>query len=344
MEKGRSIANLFWDLRVATPNSVHHKTWTEAKIFKKNMKFVNAKSSSVEYVPTLNNWVWTLEGIELLLKKIAAKYGVTSVWLRHLNQDPIENFFGSIRSQGCRNVNPTPDGFEAAFSSLLINSLSSVHAPGANCEVDNCHALHVVLITSGGCKEQLNCELSEIPDIEFTPLEDKSDPRIVGGLQYVSGYFIKTAKKRVFKGCSESSLRPRWPPVRLRVCVAWRPRWALRSLDRDLLIEADIVQSWIPTPQGDSDEEETAWLANAMMQIVVTLFPERGRDALITAATSDEQEDSAGTSVPDVTRDEVETAVGRLKEKNTALGPDGIPGRAWVLAMEALGPRVERLF
>lgn len=82
-------------------------------------------------------------------KKIAAKYGVTSVWLRHLNQDPIEIFFGSIWSQGCRNVNPTPNGFEAAFSRLLINSLSSVHAPGTNCEADNCHALHEVLITSG---------------------------------------------------------------------------------------------------------------------------------------------------------------------------------------------------
>ncbi|KAH9632255.1 hypothetical protein HF086_002890 [Spodoptera exigua] len=119
------------------------------------------------------------------------------------NSDPIENFFGSIRSQGCRNVNPTPDGFEAAFSSLLINSLTSVHAAGANCEVDDCHTLHKVLITSGGCKEQINCDLSEIPDIEFTPLEDKSDPRIVGGLQYVSGYYIKITKKKVFKGCNE---------------------------------------------------------------------------------------------------------------------------------------------
>nr|XP_049695818.1 uncharacterized protein LOC126054354 [Helicoverpa armigera] len=54
----------------ATPNSIHHKTWMEAKIFLKNMKFVNVKTSNVEYVPTLSNWVWTLEGIELLLKKL----------------------------------------------------------------------------------------------------------------------------------------------------------------------------------------------------------------------------------------------------------------------------------
>lgn len=187
----------------ATPTSIHHKTWNDSKVMLKNMKFINPRTSNNEYVPTLNNWVWTLEGTELLLKKIQTKYGITSVWLRHLNQDPIENFFGSIRSHGCRNVNPTPERFEAAFTTLLVNSLSSVHAPGANCEVDNCVTLHEVLITGGGSKAQTNCELSNIPDITFTPLEEKNDPRVIGGLQYVSGYFVKSAKKKVFKGCVE---------------------------------------------------------------------------------------------------------------------------------------------
>lgn len=57
--------------------------------------------------------------------------------MRHLNQDPIENFFGAIRSHGCRNTNPTPEKFEGAFTTLLINNFSSVHTPaGANCEKD----------------------------------------------------------------------------------------------------------------------------------------------------------------------------------------------------------------
>ncbi|KAJ8717781.1 hypothetical protein PYW07_005711 [Mythimna separata] len=183
----------------ATPTSIHHKTWKECKVMMKDMRFINNKTSNDEYVPTINNWVWTLERFELLLKKIESKYGVTSVWLRHLNQDPIENFFGSIRSHGCRNVNPTPERFESAFTTLLVNSLSSVHAPGANCESDNCETLHEVLITSGGIKEQTNCELSNIPDITFTPLEEKNDPRVIGGLQYVSGYFVKTAKKKYLR-------------------------------------------------------------------------------------------------------------------------------------------------
>ncbi|CAB3222553.1 unnamed protein product [Arctia plantaginis] len=176
----------------ATPTSIHMKVWRESKNMLQKMKFLNRSTLRDEYVPTLNNWVWTLDGTELLLKTLHSKYGVTSVWLRHLNQDPIENFFGCIRSHGCRNVNPTPEKFETAFTTLLVNSLSSVHAPGANCQGDDCYALHEVLITGRGSKEQINCELNTIPDITITPLEDKKDPREIGGLQYVSG---KKSKK-----------------------------------------------------------------------------------------------------------------------------------------------------
>lgn len=42
--------------------------------------------------------------------------------------------------------------------------------------------------------------------------------------------------------------------------------------------------------------------------------------------------------VPHVTRVELKAAVARMK--NTAPGPDGIPGRAWALAIKALGPRL----
>ncbi|CAB3220326.1 unnamed protein product [Arctia plantaginis] len=50
--------------------------------------------------------------------------------------------------------------------------------------------------------------------------------------------------------------------------------------------------------------------------------------------------------VPEVTGVELRVAVLRLKAKNTAPGPDGIPGRAWVLALvdEALEPRLRGFF
>lgn len=103
----------------ARPHSCHHALWNEAKKDLNKMKFVNATSGKVENVPNINNWVWTLDGTQLLLKKLEKEYGITSVWTRHLNQDPIENFFGAIRSHGCRNVNPTSEKFECLHN--IIN-------------------------------------------------------------------------------------------------------------------------------------------------------------------------------------------------------------------------------
>lgn len=43
------------------------------------MKFVNRNTGQTESTPTLNNWVWTLEGIDKLLKNVKEKYDVSSV-------------------------------------------------------------------------------------------------------------------------------------------------------------------------------------------------------------------------------------------------------------------------
>jgi hypothetical protein len=56
--------------------------------------------------------------------------------VRNLNQDPLENLFGGIRSHGVRNVNPTATAFQAALKTMVINNFVSVHSPGANCEDD----------------------------------------------------------------------------------------------------------------------------------------------------------------------------------------------------------------
>lgn len=41
--------------------------------------------------------------------------------------------------------------------------------------------------------------------------------------------------------------------------------------------------------------------------------------------------------IPEVTQVELQV---ELRAKNTAPGPDGIPGRAWLLASEELAPRL----
>ncbi|KAF9409733.1 hypothetical protein HW555_011023 [Spodoptera exigua] len=182
----------------ATPNSAHHQIWIEGVQIFKSMKFVsNGKKQSV---PSITNWVWTLSRIN----KLQNEFNVSSVWL-HLNQDPLENFFGAVRSQGCRNTNPTCDQFESAFTTLLINNISSVHTRG-NCEKDFCDALYSLTInenaeTTSTCS---SFDFSNIIEFNFTPIEIKErDPRIVGPLQYISGYFLKKIKSKIFKTCTD---------------------------------------------------------------------------------------------------------------------------------------------
>ncbi|KAL1489820.1 hypothetical protein ABEB36_013752 [Hypothenemus hampei] len=97
------------------------------------MSFIN-KKRECQRVPCLNNWVVTLNSLEELMQTLKKDYGVGIFKTRHVNQDPIENFFGQIRQQGCRNTNPTAKMFASHFKTLLINNLVQFHSLSANCQ------------------------------------------------------------------------------------------------------------------------------------------------------------------------------------------------------------------
>ena len=80
--------------------------------------------------------------------------------------------------------------------------------------------------------------------------------------------------------------------------------------------------------------------------VITALFPaeEEFAPPLMATPSLGPREDEGIVGVPPVTPEELEAAVSRLRAKNTAPGPDGIPGRAWVLAVQALGDRLRGLF
>ncbi|RVE48224.1 hypothetical protein evm_007081 [Chilo suppressalis] len=119
--------------------SPHHKLWQEALIMLKSVKFLTKKGDgeTVEKsVPSVNNILRTIEGFKSIWQLLSMKYSFDSMLTRNFNQDPLENFFGSIRSLGARNVAPNCVGFEGAFKTLLLNNYSSDHAINSNCEED----------------------------------------------------------------------------------------------------------------------------------------------------------------------------------------------------------------
>jgi hypothetical protein len=60
-------------------NSVHHKLWADPiRIFK-------------------SNWITTLEGFKEIIKKLTSA-AINAVITRNFSQDPLETFFGAVRS------------------------------------------------------------------------------------------------------------------------------------------------------------------------------------------------------------------------------------------------------
>lgn len=115
-------------------NSCHHELWSKAKKVLKTLKYIkrNKVGDKIRItevtVPTVNNFIKTIEAIEDLWKVISGKYGLDAMLTRNFNQDPIENFFGNIRSYGARNVSPNTVAFEGAYKALMLNNYSTPHS------------------------------------------------------------------------------------------------------------------------------------------------------------------------------------------------------------------------
>ncbi|KOB58244.1 Uncharacterized protein OBRU01_25365 [Operophtera brumata] len=265
-----------------TPKSCHHNSWNEAKKVLKTMSFVHA-SGKKEIVPTINNWVWTLEGIEVMLKKIDSEFNITSVWLRHLNQDPIENFFGAVRSHGWRNTNPTPEQFESAYTALLVNSLTSIHAPGGNCENDLGETLFT-LVNDDGCEADNDAEdtvretevdINAILNIELETIESKKrNPKIFAPLQYISGYFVHKAKK-IFKNCE--TCKNDLISVEQLEYLSYREyagrRWLCSPSDSIINIISNLQDATMATLQNKLEVHNLKLYIKTVIDVVIDLKP-----------------------------------------------------------------------
>jgi len=95
------------------------------------------ETKTKKQAPSVINWIKTIKGLQILCKRLL-KDGFKFILLRNFNQDLIENFFGSIRSHGVRNIKPSCENFISSFKSLVINNLTSSNSIGSNCENDDC--------------------------------------------------------------------------------------------------------------------------------------------------------------------------------------------------------------
>lgn len=140
--------------------------------------------------------------------KIMAEKGVKSLLLRTFNQDSLENFFGSIRSLGYRNNNPSTVAFSSAYKTLIINNLTSTHSPGNNCEedfadgcltsyhylfADKCVYSTIISNTELRVNDgELKQRIMNVRDIENLRTQTQN---------YIAGFIAKKMNIILFKGC-----------------------------------------------------------------------------------------------------------------------------------------------
>lgn len=175
--------------------SPHILFWTDAIQIFQSMKFINRVTGKHSVPPCINNWIQTLRGFIYIWNYLKRVHKFQFLIPRNINQDPIECFFGSIRSHGVRNTNPSSSQFISSFKTLLINNLSSVKSIG-NCETDDCSMLDNLKSFLEGPKTNDNYSeiVLNIPllDLSNTCTKSKFNAYTFG---YVGGYIARSILK-----------------------------------------------------------------------------------------------------------------------------------------------------
>lgn len=96
----------------------------------KNIKIINEKDSRVK-IKCFDCWQITIKSTMQLWEKLKC-CNFPYLRTRRINQDCVENFFGSVRQQGGNCLNPTPIQFSRAFKKLFSMKILQ-HTNTQNC-------------------------------------------------------------------------------------------------------------------------------------------------------------------------------------------------------------------
>lgn len=191
-----------------TCKSGHIKFWNDPIKVLTTMRYICPKTKAMSSVPSIRNWILTLQGFKYLTNKLLGE-GLEFISMRNFNQDPVENFFCCIRSHGVRNVNPSCTAFISTFKALLITNFMSSHSVGSNCEDDD----------SFGALNTLKSFVTDNIRLESHPSSSSQSHRNICGQQSTIGlaatvYTGGFVAKRIFaytkkcQRCEEELMSP----------------------------------------------------------------------------------------------------------------------------------------
>lgn len=107
----------------------------ERKKAKASTKKSVKSEDKLDTTPCIMGWRQNIACLRLLwedLKRLGFEYLLT----RRLDQDCLENFFGSVRNSGGHNDHPTSSAFHVIINGIITNNIMQVAVAGSNCEND----------------------------------------------------------------------------------------------------------------------------------------------------------------------------------------------------------------
>lgn len=156
----------------------------------KDIKVIDANGSLLKVkIPCFECWQITIKSIIQLWDTLKS-FNFPYLRTRKINQDCVENFFGSIRQQGGNSVNPTPIQFVRAFKKLLSTKFLQ-HSEGQNCAQDSDQMLNIMkksyLKSNTNISPSVPRKILDIPSHDYYSMDLPEQ----NAFTYVCGYLIK---------------------------------------------------------------------------------------------------------------------------------------------------------
>ena len=183
--------------RLLTPSSPHVEVLRNGITFFQSIKVVNPSTGEdrTGLLKCLKGWCLTLSAILSLWQTLYSEGVASFIVTRQLNQDPLENFFGSIHQHGGNSDNPTPMQFKRAYRKLFHSNLLTVIS--GNCEADNNETLlhlsnlentNIPSFATGSIKKPLTITSTDYAseDMQLRIVRENA-------IAYVAGYLLRKA-------------------------------------------------------------------------------------------------------------------------------------------------------
>ena len=189
--------------RTVTKNSIHHQFLKEMIEFIQSIKVINPATQEdvTNNLKCLHSFCITINGVQSLWEMLRPE-NFQFLLTRRLNQDPLENFFGSIRQQGGNADNPTPLQFTRTFKKLFYDNFLITISTG-NCTADFDSILAGSTCQPKSKKTSSSKKILEPPDqgsieVDVTDFKTCLEENAIGmnAIAYIAGYLLK---KRLLK-------------------------------------------------------------------------------------------------------------------------------------------------